>query len=168
MEEVLASIIPFFLLFSPLCEEYSLDPILVASQIKAESDFSPRAKSSVGAIGLMQIMPSTAIWLGLIKEGEEEKLYHPYLNLRVGCYYDAWLRKYWRNKGWEGIWLDLLMVASYNAGAGRVRRNLSQGGSFEKGFSLFPRETQIYCQRIMRFRVEYLWKVAQELLKGVI
>lgn len=165
IKAVLASIVPFFLMFFPLCEKYELDPLLVASQIRAESSFNPRARSPVGAVGLMQIMPSTAVWLGFIKEGEEAKLFNPYLNLRIGCHYDAWLRKYWSKRGWEGIWLDLLVVASYNAGAGRVRRDLERGQGFEEGFRHFPHETQRYCQKIMGFRIEYLWKVAQEVLK---
>jgi len=157
---ILASLIPFFILIYPISMHYELDPILISAQIKAESAFNPKARSHVGAIGLMQIMPSTAEWLGFIDKGEEDLLYNPSLNIRVGCYYDAWLRRYWRKKRWDGIYLDLLMLSSYNAGPGRTRRSISD---HKLDFTNLPHETQSYVKRILQFRAEYMVKCIRKI-----
>ena len=58
---------------------------LVAAVIEAESDFNPRAVSRVGAIGLVQVMPSTAVQFE--KTATRERLYDPEVNLRIGFRY---------------------------------------------------------------------------------
>ena len=70
-------------------EEFSLDPAYVASVALAESSFDAEAVSSVGAIGLMQIMPSTGEWIaGKLDEAfDAQRLYEPSVNLRYGCWY---------------------------------------------------------------------------------
>ena len=69
--------------------EFSLDPAYVASVALAESSFDAEAVSSVGAIGLMQIMPSTGEWIaGKLDEAfDAQRLYEPSVNLRYGCWY---------------------------------------------------------------------------------
>src|SRR5699024_2660060 len=64
--------------------EFSLDPAYVASVALAESSFDAEAVSSVGAIGLMQIMPSTGEWIaGKLDEAfDAQRLYEPSVNLR--------------------------------------------------------------------------------------
>ena len=97
----------------PLAEKYGamygVDPRLIISQIRQESGGNPDAVSSAGAIGLMQIMPSTgASECGLTRE----QLFNPELNVMCGVKY---LRKlYDRLKDWR------LALAAYNAGIGRV------------------------------------------------
>lgn len=62
-----------------------IDPELGFRLVKLESDFNPRATSKVGAVGLTQLMPSTARYY--VKNVTAEKLYDPHLNLRVGFRY---------------------------------------------------------------------------------
>ena len=72
-------------------EEFSIDPCMLAALVYCESSFREDAVSSVGAIGLMQIMPDTGEWLATKVELSEpyttESLYDPETNLRLGCWY---------------------------------------------------------------------------------
>ena len=160
---ILSSLIPFFVWISEIAARFELNPVLVASQVRAESSFNPAARSHVGALGLMQVMPKTAKWLGFLKsEKEAKKLLNPQFNLLVGCFFDRWLRKYWAKRGWRGIELDLLMLASYNAGPGRAKRSLRKG---RIEFEHLPRETKGYVRRIFSFQALYLFKAAKELAR---
>jgi soluble lytic murein transglycosylase-like protein len=62
-----------------------VDPELAFKLIKLESDFNPRALSRVGAVGLAQVMPSTAVQFE--RSATKEKLYDPETNLRIGFRY---------------------------------------------------------------------------------
>lgn len=62
-----------------------LDPDLAFRMVKLESNFNPRAVSKVGAIGLAQVMPSTAKLFD--KSVTREKLFDPRTNLRIGFQY---------------------------------------------------------------------------------
>lgn len=61
-----------------LANKYRIDPKLVHSIIRAESDYNPQAVSSKGAVGLMQLMPSTAKAYGV------KDLYDPIENIEGG------------------------------------------------------------------------------------
>ena len=92
-----------------ICSRYGLDPNLVVSVIEVESAFNPRAVSSKGAQGLMQLMPATAKMLGVTDPFDPEQ------NLRGGIRYLSYLHDLF-NK-------DLsLALAAYNSGEGRVKR----------------------------------------------
>lgn len=150
------SIIPYFTIISAECDRNDLDPILISAQIKAESNFQPDAISSVGAIGLMQIMPQTAKWLKF----NPVVLTDPEVNITIGTYYDAWLYRYWRKRdGYPQGMLDALVMASYNAGQGRVRRELK----YDNWFKRLPNETKLYVKRIFLYRLDYLMNVARRL-----
>lgn len=91
------------------CQLYDVDDELVKLVIKKESEFNPRAVSSSGAIGLMQLMPETAQGLGV------KDPYNPRENIRGGVRYLSYLFK-----AFDG---DLeLVLAAYHAGPGIVRR----------------------------------------------
>jgi soluble lytic murein transglycosylase-like protein len=62
-----------------------LDPELAFRLVKLESDFNPRATSKVGAVGLAQVMPSTAVLFE--RSVTRETLYDPQTNLRIGFRY---------------------------------------------------------------------------------
>lgn len=88
----------------------TLDPLLVTALIRQESAFNTRARSRVGARGLMQLMPATAKMMSRIRTG---KLYEPQTNIALGTQY---LRK--RLAQYDG---DVeLTLAAYNAGFSRV------------------------------------------------
>jgi membrane-bound lytic murein transglycosylase F len=85
----------------------------------AESRLNPKAKSSVGAVGIMQIMPET--YKEIIKKHPGfGKIEEPRWNIAAAIYYDRQLYKRWKKKN---ISVDERMnftFASYNAGFGRV------------------------------------------------
>ncbi len=87
-------------------EKYSVPEYLIKAVIKQESNYMPNAISSKGAIGLMQIMPSTGALLGV---DDKELLKDPYINIMTGTkYLSQMLNRY------DGR-LDLSLSA-YNAG----------------------------------------------------
>lgn len=93
-------------------EKYSVPKDLIKAVIKQESNYMPNAVSSKGAIGLMQIMPSTGALLGI---EDKETLKDPYVNIMTGTkYLSQMLNRY------DGR-LDLSLSA-YNAGPNLVDR----------------------------------------------
>ena len=91
-----------------------LDPMLVAGLIHQESAFSPEARSSANALGLMQLEPETA--RRIAKQAKvrysQARLFEPDYNVRLGTIYLANLRQQF-----DGV---EMAVAAYNAGEDRV------------------------------------------------
>ena len=74
-----------------LCWEYGVDYEMVKAVIQTESDWNHKAVSTSGAIGLMQVLPSTA--MSEFKTPEKD-LYDPYVNVTVGIKYLSKLNKH--------------------------------------------------------------------------
>lgn len=97
-----------------------LDPRLVKSIIAAESEFSARARSNAGAVGLMQVEPETAGYMGV----KDRSLYDPIANIEAGTAYLAYLfKRAWGRYHLQGLpftrapqWLVQRVIAAYNAG----------------------------------------------------
>lgn len=99
-------------LVNKAAKDYNLQPALIYGVIHTESRFNPDAGSSVGAVGLMQIMPETFDWLQE-KRGEAgkyttEDLYTPSVNIDYGSYLLRYFLDYYGN--------EKCAVAAYNAG----------------------------------------------------
>lgn len=127
-ESFFAEEIPYGDIIHEKAKKYDVDPALVAAVMEQESRFKPRAKSPVGARGLMQLMPRTGKWMGA------SNLYDPEQNIDAGVKYIKYL-----DKRFNG---DLKkIIAAYNAGEGNVKR---YGGT--------PpfRETRTYVKKVLK------------------
>ena len=104
---------PYDKLVRKYADRYGFDWRLVTAQMFQESRFNPKARSPVGARGLMQLMPRTARELGI------ENMSDPASSIRGGIQYLDWLRDRFDADLpiSERLWFTL---AAYNAGAGHV------------------------------------------------
>ena len=134
-------------------KENGLDPALVASLIRQESNFNPRATSPVGARGLMQLMPAVGRTLARSKGipgYDDESLYDPAINIRLGTTHLAALLR--RTSNLERV------LAAYNAGESRVARWITKAGASDP--EIFTEripfvETRDYVRSIVRNRAFY-------------
>jgi soluble lytic murein transglycosylase len=123
-----------------------LDPFFVAAVIREESSYDARARSWVGAVGLMQLMPETARLVAAdvgVRLAEPAGLWEPPVNIVLGAHYLAQLRTRFRE--------PLLAVASYNAGPHRVQRWLTQyrSADLEEFVDQIPfDETRAFVKRV--------------------
>jgi len=121
---------------------YAIPESLVWAIMRTESNYLPVAKSPVGALGLMQIMPATA---ESMSKGGSKRLTHPDLNIKLGTLHLKDLMvSYDRNL--------TLAVAAYNAGAGNVKRWQKVYGELpEDEFveSIPFRETREYVKKVV-------------------
>jgi soluble lytic murein transglycosylase len=124
--------------------EHGLDPALLAAVIYQESKFRPSAKSSSGAIGLMQLTPATAKGIAIRTGGHRFRtsdLYEPEINIRYGAWYlDNLFEKYGSER---------LVLAAYNAGQGNVDRWRAEGGGIRFA------ETRAYVDRVEHLQAIY-------------
>jgi hypothetical protein len=121
--------VPFSDIINAKCTKYGVDPALVKSIIKAESNFNPKAVSNKGARGLMQLMPATASDMGVSNSFDPEQ------NIDGGVKYLKFLLD---NFGGDVE----LSVAAYNCGQGKVIRC----GNAVPNIA----ETQNYVKKVLR------------------
>jgi hypothetical protein len=118
---------PYGAIIATVSEAHGVDPMLVRALIQVESNYRPRARSNRGAMGLMQLMPSTA------RQYQVRNPYDPTANISAGV------------KHLKGL-IDRmdgaveLALAAYNAGEGAVKKF--------KGIPPY-RETRNYVSRIL-------------------
>ncbi len=133
-------------------QKYALDPSLVFSVIKAESGFSENAVSSAGAVGLMQLMPSTAKFVCEKNKitFEYERLKEGNYNAMLGCIYLNYLLSRFPDKG--------TALAAYNAGEGTVSSWLKNSDYSDDGIHLkyVPyAETKNYIKKVLKYQKIY-------------
>jgi soluble lytic murein transglycosylase len=131
-----------------------VEPALLMALVAAESGGDPEARSRAGAIGLCQLLPSTAAEVAHdlgIADYAPERLVEPALNLRLGAEYLARMLA-----AFEGE--EALAIAAYNAGAANVRRwrqkapDASPAEVIEReGFG----ETRRHVRKVLAWRAQY-------------
>ncbi|KEH96108.1 lytic transglycosylase domain-containing protein [Clostridium massiliodielmoense] len=149
-------------------EQYDLDPYLVASVIKTESNFEKNAKSNKGAIGLMQLTPSTAKWAAKqmkVKSFKVDMLYDEEFNIKMGCWYLDNLKQEFQSN-------MKLVIAAYNGGRGNVKKWLNNEENSKNGVDLhyIPfKETDKYLKKVqVNCNVyEFLYKDDKGYIKGI-
>jgi len=130
-----------------------VDPALISAIVFVESRFNPKAQSSKGALGLMQVMPQTGKWVAekiALPDFTDHNLLNPNLNIDIGIWYFRYLIDHFNQN-------EALALAAYNAGMGYVERwiqsKLWDGNLVQLEKIPFP-ETRKYL-----FRIYFLKKV---------
>ena len=142
--------------------QYQIDPLLTASIIRVESNYQPEHVSSKGALGLMQIMPQTALWI--VEQAGfdyivESDLLEENINLKLGSWFIAWLYHSFKFTTTELSADEMaVLTAAYNAGPGNVAKWLADDawdGTFATINSIPYGETRHYIQRVMYYYNKY-------------
>ena len=146
---------PYWDVVTQLGEELNLDPYLILSIARQESTYRPSLTSSAGAKGVLQLMPSTAKWLGdtdpRITKDTASRLEVPIHSLRMGAvYFRRMLDRSDQNVAYA--------LASYNAGPGNFDKWERHWRSTptEEFIELIPfSETNTYVKRILAHYATY-------------
>ncbi|MEG4417257.1 transglycosylase SLT domain-containing protein [Microcoleus sp. LAD1_D5] len=133
-------------------QERKINPVLVTALIRQESRFMPAIKSSVGATGLMQVMPETAAWVAAQISLKKYSLENVDDNVKLGTWYLDHTHDEYKNN-------SMLAVASYNAGPNAVadwlkRFSFSDPDAFAEKIP-FP-ETKGYVKSVFENYWNYL------------
>ncbi|MFO0995621.1 MAG: transglycosylase SLT domain-containing protein [Alphaproteobacteria bacterium] len=130
---------------------YHVDKALLFALIRHESEFKTTASSPAGALGLMQLMPSTASYVAQddsLKGKGKARLYQPEFNISLGQRYVAYLLEHDAVRG------DLFsMIAAYNGGPGKLAKwqRVTDHGDDPLLFveSIPSRETRVFVQKVL-------------------
>ncbi|HUJ92521.1 MAG TPA: lytic transglycosylase domain-containing protein [Gaiellaceae bacterium] len=134
---------------------YRLNPALLAAVIEQESKFNADARSSTGAIGLMQLQPTTAEGIA-IRTGGSKFVVSDLLNPEINVRYGAWYLRHLLDKYHD----ERTALAAYNAGQENVDRWLAKHEGVQ-----FP-ETRAYVDRVERLKTIYRKAYGSELGPG--
>ncbi|MGC7873597.1 lytic transglycosylase domain-containing protein [Desulfosporosinus sp. FKB] len=135
--------------------EYGVDPLLVVAIIREESKFLPQSQSHKGAVGLMQLMPSTAQSIAESlgdKSYSNEDLIKPEKNIQYGTWYLASLEKVFDNN-------LVLVIAAYNGGRGHVQEWMESGQIDPNNVrqeDIPFKETRDYVGRVLKSYQKYI------------
>jgi soluble lytic murein transglycosylase len=139
--------IKYFSIIKVNCQSYNIDPLLILSVIKAESNFMVEATSKKGAKGLMQLRDDTALWCAekMNINLNTESLYDSETNIKIGVWYFNYLMEHFDNN-------TDVCLAAYNAGMGNVNKWLDDEKLSSDGTNLqsIPfDETKKYVNKVM-------------------
>lgn len=123
---------------------------------RQESSFMPDAKSSAGALGIMQIMPATAKLIAgsaMVSYKSKRDLIDPLKSIKLGStYLGQMLRRFNNNR--------ILASAAYNAGPSRVEGWLNENQPLDVWIETIPfKETRNYVQNVLLFSVIYSHRI---------
>jgi membrane-bound lytic murein transglycosylase MltF len=139
-------------LFKRYADQYQLDFALMAAQGYQESGLDQSVRSRAGAIGIMQLMPTTAAELGVGDISELEA------NIHAGVkYVRLMIDRYYADEPMDDLNKGLFAIASYNAGPARVRKLRAEAE--QRGLDpnvWFGNVEQIASERIGRETVTYV------------
>lgn len=131
-------------------KQHKVDAAWVYGVMRRESAFSAQARSSAGALGLMQLMPKTAQYIGK-KQGVKGKLYKNLTdatnNIELGSAYLSYLYKKYDNN-------QVLATAAYNAGPNRIKswRPLNNALPSDQWIDSIPfNETRAYIKAVLEY-----------------
>lgn len=135
---------------------YNLHEAYVSAIIKNESSFRPDARSSVGALGLMQLMPDTAKWIANKLKTPNfafENLADPTLNIQFGSWYLNFLSKRFNQD-------PILTTAAYHTGQGKVANWLADKSISDDGRTIRIEKmpdgpTKRYVERVINAYAVY-------------
>jgi len=133
-------------------DQRDLDPALLAAVIETESKFDTEARSSAGAVGLMQLTPATAQGIAVHTGGSKFRLSdltNPDINVRYGTWYLRHLLDKYHD--------EQLALAAYNAGQGNVDGWIASGEGIQ--FS----QTRAYVDKVENLKKLYRRVYAGEL-----
>ena len=134
-------------------EAFGVDKNLIMGLIREESLFNTNAVSSVGAMGLMQLMPGTAEKVRKeLRLNKSSKYFNPDINIKLGSYYLSTLLKDFDNNLFYAI-------AAYNGGPASVRKWLVrfEGLEDDEFVESIPfKETHGYVKRVLRSYFYYI------------
>lgn len=144
-------------LFRKYGTDYGMDPTLLAAQGFQESRLDQSVRSHVGAIGVMQLLPSTA---------EDKNVAIPNIdelepNIEAGAKYMAFLKeRYFSGPELDELNGSLLALASYNAGPGRIRRlrRLAEERGYDPN-QWFDNVEVIVAEKVGRETVQYVGNI---------
>jgi len=126
---------------------YKFDPLFVMALVKVESRFAETAHSHRGAVGLMQLMPTTALDMAK-RLGEKvtlAALNRPETNIRLGFHYLSLLRTEFKDD-------TVALLAAYNAGPANVRTWMKAGPLMLTTIPYL--ETRLFIEKVLN---TYAW-----------
>lgn len=126
---------------------YGFEPELIMALISTESSFYNWSSSPKGAIGLMQLIPTTGREMAeinnIVWQGEKDVLFDPFVNIKLGVHYLSMLHLRFKN-------IELALTA-YNYGPGNVRRWIDEGEALPAGYAM---KVLKFYERFLAFDME--------------
>lgn len=126
---------------------YGFEPELIMALISTESSFYNWSSSPKGAMGLMQLIPTTGREMAeinnIVWQGEKDVLFDPFLNIKLGIHYLSMLHLRFKE-------IELALTA-YNYGPGNVRRWIEEGEALPAGYAM---KVLKFYERFLAFDME--------------
>lgn len=130
--------IKYFKTIKKYSNMYNLEPSLICSVINVESRYNPKSVSKAGAIGLMQLLPTTATDIATNLNISNYDLYDIDTNIYFGCYYLRYLFDLYDGD-------QKMTLVAYNAGLGTLNTWLIKDPNLE---NIPYKETENYLKKI--------------------